>query len=64
MRNVRNFLSADFRKLEIDPNKVDAQKLSTALEKLESLGVYHNGEIICPAEIDAQVMEIMDSLII
>lgn len=51
-------------KLEIDPNKVDAQKLSTALEKLESLGVYHNGEIICPAEIDAQVMEIMDSLII
>ena len=30
-----------------------------AIEKFETLGMCHNGEIICPTEIDTQVTEIM-----
>lgn len=50
-------------KLKIDPNKVDPNRLSIAIKKLEALGVYHNGEIVCEPEMDSQVMAIMDSLI-
>lgn len=49
-------------KLIIYPSRVDGLRLSTAIEKFETLGVCHNGEIICPTEIDAQVTEIIHSI--
>ena len=50
-------------KLRIDLKTIDVVKLDSVIDKLERLGVYHNGEIICVPEMDAQVYEILDELL-
>ncbi len=47
-------------KLLVDVNKVSPQKIAGLVQELESIGVWHNGEIICDRSLDSQVSEIMD----
>lgn len=47
-------------KLFVDVNKVSPQKIAGLIQELESLGVWHNGEVICDESLDTQVSEIMN----
>lgn len=46
-------------KLIINPKTINLEKFEIVIDKLTNLGVYHNGEIICAPEMDAQVYEIL-----
>lgn len=50
-------------KLRIDLKTIDVVKLDSVIDKLTKLGVYHNDEIICDPEMDAQVYEILDEIL-
>ena len=50
-------------KLLFKPKTINKEKLQVVIGKLTKLGVYHNDEIICDPEMDAQVYEILDELL-
>jgi hypothetical protein len=51
-------------KININPITMDIDKLSVLIERLNELGVYHDGEIICDSNMDNQVVNIIvDSIL-